>query len=190
MNSPSVPTVAPIPVLKLDKTKPYGECRGERTPDDPHYNVAYWQGGKIGKDIITLPFDASEDLVPDDGKKEPWKSVDVENKPVTFFPLWTDRMRKYYALKLKKMAEAQEDEEQIEEAESDPSEAVNLPEWLRGHAKYDWALLVAACKKRYGINFQSKAQMVTDLVIDEKVVREEELSDLHKKMLPKVEAAA
>lgn len=188
MSNPSVPSVS-VPVLKLDETKPFGECRGERTPDDPHYHVAFWQGGKIGKDTITLPFDAAKNLVPDDGKTASWKGVDVENKPVTFYPLWTDRMRKYYALKLKKMSEVQEDEEQIEEAESDPTAGVDLAEWLRGNVKYDWALLVAACKKKYGINLMSKAQMVTDLVIDEKVVREEELSDVHRKMLPKMEVA-
>src|SRR4051812_39126812 len=36
------------PILRLDRSKPFSECRGERTPNDPHYRVAYWQGQMVG----------------------------------------------------------------------------------------------------------------------------------------------
>lgn len=180
MNS-SVPVV---PVVRLDKTRPYGTCHGDRVPEDPMYRVAYWQGGKIGKDVITLPFDSEGELIEDDQKDAPWKSTDSEGKPVTYYPLWNDKMRKFLALKIKKLAEKQADEEEITEDEGDPTAAVDLKAWLRGDVKYDWPILVAAGKKKHGINFNSKSQMVTDLVIDLELVKEEELAPHHRKLLP------
>ena len=177
----SVPSVQTI---TLDKTRPYATCHGDRIPDDPMYRVSYWQGGKIGKDTVTLPFDSNGELVEDDKKEAPWKSIDAESKPVTYYPLWTEKMRKFRDAKFKKLAERAIEEEEIVEDESDPAAAVDLVAWLRGNARYDWPVLVAACKRKHGINFNSKAQMVTDLVIDHALVKEEELSEQYRKMLP------
>lgn len=185
--STSVPVV---PVVRLDKSRPFGTCHGDRVPEDPHYRVAFWQGGKIGKETITLPFDSNGELVPDDNRDGPWKGTNSEEKPVTYYPLWTAKMRKFLELKLKKLAERQADEEEIEEDEGDATASVDLAAWLRGEAEYNWPLLVETCKKKHGINFGSKAQMVTDLVIDMSLVKEEELSAKHRKMLPAQAVAA
>lgn len=173
-----------LPVVRLDKTRPYGTCHGDRVPEDPLYRVCFWQGGKIGKDTIILPFDADGELVEDDKRDAPWKGTNSDEKPCTYYPLWTDKMRKFLALKVKKLAERQADEEEITEEEGDPSAAVDLAAWLRGQANYNWPLLVEACKKKHGINFNSKAQMVTDLVIDLSLVKEDELTLAFRKMLP------
>lgn len=179
--STSVPVV---PVVRLDKSRPFGTCHGDRVPEDPLYRVAFWQGGKIGKETITLPFDSNGELVEDDNKDAPWKGVNSEEKPVTYYPLWTPKMRKFLELKLKKLADRQADEQEIEEEDGDPTAAVDLAAWLRGQANYDWPMLVAACAKKHGIKFNSKAQMVTDLVIDLSLVKEDELTPAFRKMLP------
>ena len=35
--------------IQLDRSKPFAECRGDRTPEDPLYRVAAWQGGKLAQ---------------------------------------------------------------------------------------------------------------------------------------------
>lgn len=184
-------SVPGLPAVKLDKTRPYGTCHGDRVPEDPMYRVAYWQGGKLGKTPILLPFDSEGDLVEDDNRTEKsWPGVNSESKPITYYPLWNDKMRMFLAAKQKKLAERQaEEDEELTEEQGDTSAAVDLVKWLKGEAVYQWPELVVACKKKHGLNLQSKAQMVTDLVIDLQLVKESELAPNHAKLLPRVEAA-
>src|SRR6185436_19290664 len=81
-------------VLRLDTSRPHSTCHGERTPDDPHYRVCFWQGRKVGDKMVLLPFDAKGEIVPDDGRRDAFTGINVEAKPVTHQPLYNDDMRK------------------------------------------------------------------------------------------------
>lgn len=175
--------------ITLDRSRPFSECRGERTTEDPYYHVAWFQGGQLKKGkIVLLPFDAQGNLVPDDKKEGSWKGTNVEDKPVTYYPLWTQDMRDYLAMKEKRaeaVAARTEEEDDVENLSTEElSEEVNFGAWLRGQAKYEWPLIQAAAKKRFGRIFNSKKQLVEDLVIDEKVVPEAEVAAEFKKYLP------
>lgn len=179
------------PVIRLDTSKPFSECRGERTPDDPHYRVHSWQGTKIKGIHVLLPFDANGLLVPDDGKTEPYDGINVENKPVKHHPLYTKAMRELVELKKKKLTgAAKAAEPEIEEPDDEdtdagnPADDVNFVSWLRGEAQYEWIALQAAAKKRYSRNFANKKSMVEDLVLDEKVVPEDQVCRELAKYLP------
>jgi hypothetical protein len=174
--------------IRLDRSRPFSECRGDRTPDDPHYKVHYWQGGRLGKDIILLPFDAGGQLVPDDGKTAPWTGL-VEGKQVQFHPLWNDKMREFLKLKaarLTQMAGDQVEEDPIStEAMTEAlAEEVNLQAWLRGEARYAPHLLRAAAKKRFSKNYPQIKELVVDLVLDEKLVPEDEVCNELRVHLP------
>lgn len=182
------------PVIRLDRSKPFSECRGDRTPDDPHYKVCFMQSAKVNGQIVQLPFDASDELVPDDGATEPRPGLNAEGKPITYYPLYSPLMRELVKAKLQKLVQASNaavndgpPELVIEEgAESDPFDDVNFSSWLKGETKYDWMLLQGAAKKRYGRVFQSKRQMVEDLVCDEQVIPEAQVcAELQKHLPPK-----
>lgn len=178
-------------VIRLDRSRTFSECRGERAPEDPHYRVHFWQGQMVGKDMILLPFDAQGELVPDDGKTETWQGRDSEAKPVTHYPLYNKPMRDLLERKKKRhaaiSAKAEEQVEDEDEDLADPNKAaeeVNFAAYLRGEAKYEWTLLQTAAKKRYSRIFQSKKQLVEDLVLDEKVVQLEDVCAELAKFLP------
>jgi hypothetical protein len=183
------------PVIRLDRSRAFSECRGERTPDDPHYRVHFLQGGKMAGKLILLPFDSNGDLVPDDGKTEPYAGINSDGKPVTHRPLYDKDMRAYLDAKKKKMtaAAAPTDPTAIDEGEGDPSgidegtsapeDEVNFVSWLRGEARYQPHVLRAAAKKRYHKTYQNMIDLVEDLVLDEKIIAEDELSPTWKKAL-------
>lgn len=179
------------PVIRLDRSKPFSECRGERTPDDPHYRVCYWQGQKVGKNMVLLPFDAQGLLIADDGKTEPWQGLNVESKAVTHYPLYNKDMRELLARKKQKFAaaatpaedgaDAVEDEDEVE---ANAAEEVNFTSWLRGEVQYQPHVLRAAAKKRYSKNYALIAELVVDLVLDEKLVPEDQVCEAYKRYLP------
>lgn len=180
-------------VIRLDKSRPSSECRGERTPDDPAYRVHFWQGQQVGKDMVLLPFDAEGMLVPDDGKTDQWTGMNVEGKPVVHFPLYNKPMRDLVARKLKRQEQiaakvVEEDELDVHDPEAVAKE-VNIVAWLRGEARYEFAEVQVAVKSRYHRWYTEKRQMVTDLVLDEKVVTEEDLAPALAKLLPPKQAA-
>lgn len=180
------------PVIRLDRTKTFSECRGERAPDDPHYRVHFQQGQRVGKDMVLLPFDSEGNLVPDDGKTEPFQGL-VEGKPVTHYPLYNKAMRDLLELKKRRGKAAQATgEEPVDENPDDETnlaDEVNFVSWLKGDAKYEWSLLQVAAKQRFSRVFTSKKEMVVDLVMDEKIVPEAELSAEFFKLLPERAAA-
>jgi len=182
-------------VIRLDKSRPFSECRGERAPDDPHYRVHFWQGQILGRDIVLLPFDAAGELIPDDGKTVDYPGL-VDGKPVMHKPLYSPAMRKLLELKKKrqKVVEAPAGtEDGGDDAEgSNPGslvDDVNFVSWLRGEARYEWPLLQVAAKARFSRVFTSKKEMVADLVLDEKIVPEDQLSPDLAKLLPAKQAA-
>lgn len=200
-----VPQVSQLPVIRLDTSKPYSECRGERTPDDPHYRVHSWQGQKIGNKHVLLPFDSQGLLVPPDpDRMEPYTGLTVEGKQVTHQPLYNKDMLALLDRKMSKLSGASkpqaadvaaiepdegEDDAGGEGGNADPADEVNFVSWLRGEAQYEPLLLRAAAKKRYSKNFTSTREMVNDLVLDERVVPEDQVCAVLKQYLPAKVAA-
>jgi hypothetical protein len=178
--------------VRLNENQKFSQNRGEMAPDDPHYHVCYWQGeqvkvtrkGKVVKAWINLPFDSEGNIVPDDGRKEPWAGKDSDNKPVTHYPLWTDDMRTLLAKKQKELAERTEDEKD----DIDPDWAasrINWVGWLKGTENYNqWHILQAGAKKTFGKVFNAKKDMVTELVLEHGIVPPEQLCKEFQKMLP------
>lgn len=188
--------------VRLNESKPFSQNRGDMMPDDPHYHVAYWQGEQIkvtrkGKSVkawINLPFDSEGNLVPDDGKKEPWQVLLPQGPnggmvPVTHHPLWTDDMRALLAKKQKELAERTDDEKE----DIDPDWAasrINWVGWLKGTEKYDqWYILQAGAKKTFGKVYNAKKDMVADLVLERGIVAPEQLCKEFAKMLPQGQGA-
>lgn len=182
-------------VIRLDKSRPFSECRGERTPDDPHYRVHFWQGRKVANKIILLPFDAEGLLVADDGKTVPYMGTTVEGKPAEHHPLYNKDMRELVERMQKKaaspVAEPEEpaDELQVVGDATDPADDVNFASYLRGEIRYTPQLLRAAAKSRYHLNFTEIPELVRALVLDEHVVTEDEVCPALKVLLTKSVAA-
>jgi hypothetical protein len=184
------------PVIRLDRSKAYSECHGERTPDDPHHGVHYWQGGRLGEHIVLLPFDAQGELVPDDGRTEDYQGAgfDPQGKAavVKYKPLYDDKMRRYLAAKVKRMKEAvaplTAPADEITEdlaAPGDVADEVNFVSWLRGEVQYQPHILRKAAKARYSKNYSKIGDIVVDLVLDEQIVGEDHVCDALRIHLPK-----
>lgn len=164
-----MPTVKPkkLPAIRLDRSKPYSEVRGDRLPNDPHYHVAAMQDG--------LPFTTDGILVADDGKTEPWTTI-IDKETIVHFPLYTPDMRAKVLRKLERITRGLPAIEEPTAEEQEEEDDVNLAMWLRGEVDYTDQELYAAAKKRFSINYTKRAQLVVDLVYDHKVVAEDELS--------------
>lgn len=171
--------------IRLDRSKNYSECRGERTPDDPHYKVHYFQTFDFRKKKIQLPFDAAGILVPDDGRTAAYAGV-ADGKPVEHHPLYTEDMRALVEqLKKRKSvpkADLADDDEGAGEPEipgtgNDAGSDVNLESWLRGEVKYPFFLLRAAVTARYHRNCNNLATIVVELVQEEKLIPEDQVCE-------------
>jgi len=165
----------PEPVIQLDRSKPFSECRGERTPDDPHYRVHFFQVYKVGRDSIQLPFDGIGELVPDDGKVAPYPGT-VDGKPIVFHPLYNEKMRDLVVKLKRKLAEKGPQAELEEDAEpeiagkSDPGAGIDLIAWLKGKTKYRPAQVQEAIKAKWFVNATTREEMARFLVLDQKLV--------------------
>lgn len=189
------------PVIRLDKSKPHGTVHGERMPEDPHYKVAYWQGGRLNGKAVQLPFDVHGELVLDDGKATPFQGAGQDSKgnviPVTYQPLYTPLMREFLAAKTKRAAavavqagpvieEDGEPDPLADDLASAPDDEVNFASWLKGEANYAPRLLRDAARKRYGTQYPDiYPQLVIDLVYDHKVVAVIEVADKFQPILKK-----
>jgi hypothetical protein len=179
---------APKPTLRLDRSKRFSTVHGDRVPDDPHYKVHFWQDD--------LPFDVNGILVPDDGKTQDFSGVDTESKPVRYQPLYTEARRKKLEkrlARLTKVARAPEPEELEEEAQANDASPevkaamaseVNLESWLRGEVQYEPWMIFEAFKARYHRQTHKLGDVVTELVLDEKIVRPEEVVKYLARYLP------
>jgi hypothetical protein len=176
-------------VIRLDRSKPFAECRGERTPDDPHYRVHFVQTFKMGKKSVQLFFGADDALVPDDKKTEPWQGL-VDGKPATFYPLYNDDMRACISKLLERAdEEPEEDDDDVEIVGSDDEESasksIDLKGWLRGQFPLTLNVVRAAMKAQFGKNPTQLKEAVTDLVLDERIVPENQVCGSLAKYLPK-----
>lgn len=181
-----------MPVIRMDPSKTYSECRGERAQDDPHYKVHFWQAYRVGKNKVLLPFDAQGVLVADDNKTEPYAGI-AEGKPVMHLPLYSKEMRALVATLIDRLsggaaeAEAEAEDTTLEVGggtDPDAGDIVNFASWLRGEVQYEPFQLKAAAKTRFSRVYTQISQMVVDLVLDEKVVAENEVCTALAKYLP------
>lgn len=182
------------PVIRLDKSKQHSTCHGDRTPEDPLYHVAFWQGGwmvgaKGKKIIVQLPFDVHGELVLDDGRTGPLKGMGPEGKEIIYQPLYSADMRAYLAAKTKRIAAIagavapsgpqidDDDDAQSDELAAAPPNAddVDLSAWLRGQAKYPPRLLREAALKRFNTHYSNTGDIVVDAVMEHRLVREDEV---------------
>lgn len=182
--------------IRLDPSRTSSENRSDCGPDDPHYLVRFWQGQLVGKKMVLLPFNAHGELVPDDGKTEPWQGKDADGKLIVHYPLYTKDMRELLDRKKKRIAGMAVKDEAASEAGLDEQEEssslsddVNFVDWLQGKMRYEPHLLRAAARKRYGKSVSRIGELVTDLVLDEKLVPEAEVCADLAKHLPKRAAA-
>lgn len=179
MNAPTPETAAPappqrLPTLRLDASRYHSRVIGERTAEDPQFGVAFWQDG--------FPFAADGELVADDGKRAPWDGRDVDGKPVRFHPLWTDKMRTALQKRLERLArnlapqEENVDEHSSPGARDQAAMEVDLVGWLRGELRYEPWLIQRAAKLRYNKVYARLKDLVVDLVMDERLVAEDQLA--------------
>ncbi len=174
--------------IRLDRTKPYSECHGERTPLDPHYGVHFMQAYKVGKKTIHLPFDSAGVLMKDDGKTAPWETIGPNNEKTVWFPLYSAEMRELVAkLKAKQPDVEEEDEEPVIDGPTDETaagKAVDLRSWLRGEFKLTPQEMRLAIKAQKGMNPQTVKEAVVFLVEDEQIIPRAQLSVQFQKYLP------
>ena len=179
------------PKVRLDRSpgRPYSTCHGERTPDDPHYRVHFWQGGKFGKDMVLLPFDSNGDLVPDDGKTASYQGLGIDQKgntvSVDYKPLYDELMRKYLKAKLERLARVAEgaasQEPMIEDEHDDdplggsPEDDVDFKAWLLGEVRYPPTLVRIAMKKKHHLVQNDIGEIVRELVFEHKLVPAEQV---------------
>jgi hypothetical protein len=189
------------PTIRLDRSKPFSTCHGDRTPDDPHVKVHYWQGGKFGANIVLLPFDVNGELVPDDGRVGEYQGTGFDPKTgnatlVKYHPLYDDLRRKYLKAKLDRLtAQARKPENaepEIEEEDEGPHNAeddVNFESWLRGEIRYAPHLLRAATKKRFHLVQNDISEIVRELVLEQKLIPEDQVCGNFKRFLNQPAAA-
>lgn len=185
------------PVIRLDKSRPFGTCHGERMPDDPLYKVCYWQGGKLNGKQVQLPFDVHGELIADDGKTESFTGMGQDSRgntiQVQYSPLYTPLMRAFLDTKRAHMQRATQsaapvagnafEEDGVSRddgtdlgTESSPIDGVDFGAWLRGEINYAPHLLREAAFKRFHVRYPDiYPQLVVDCVFDHKVVSEGEV---------------
>jgi hypothetical protein len=196
------------PVIRLDKSKPFSTVHGERMPDDPHYKVHYWQGGRLNGKTVQLPFDSQGELVADDNRNAAYAGTGQDSKgnvvPVTYQPLYTPLMRAFLKAKTDRIAQIAQPAKDAPVLEEDGDKAdataddlggqaddeVNFVSWLKGEAEYPTDLLRKAARKRFGKNYLAiKPDLIVDLVLDEKIVPEDQVCVALKRYLPQSVAA-
>lgn len=145
------------PQLRMDKSKYFSTVHGERTPDDRHAGVHFYQDG--------IPFDHDGLAMPEviDGKDAKAQAT--------------------YQRKLRRLATTagQSAEEDVAEKPADDDDRdehdlddrdvddINLEAWARGDAQYPWFAVSAAIRKRYAKQVTSAADAIVFLV-NEKVL--------------------
>lgn len=151
--------------IRMDKSRYYSTLHGERSPDDPHAKIMFYQDG--------LPFDGEglllTDLVPHDKKElverrlKKLNAVREEPEPVRTATITNDD-------------DDDDDDSDSVDQQITPGD-VNLEAWLRGEANYVWFSIPAAIRARFNKNVSNKTDAVTFLVEEEKIVSVDQLSE-------------
>lgn len=155
----------------MDRSKYYSTVHGERSPDDPSRNVHFYQDG--------LPFDAHGILVPELVKSPEHKAL-------------VDRKMKKLAAAMKAADTSADEDKSADDADEGDSanvstastaDDVNLEAWLRGEAKYHFFAIREAIRKRFSHNIKDQRNAIEILVLDEKIVSEDELAPAFRALL-------
>jgi hypothetical protein len=159
------------PVVRMDKSRDFATCHGERTPGNSHVGVHFYQNG--------LPFDAQGVMVADHPDFEP-----ESEKPSKQAILLRERAEKLMAKAIKSAkpkveGEAAEDGNDDSGASDGPA---NLETWARGETRVQWNEVTQAIAKRFHVRVSSKAAAI-ELLVQERVVAIGDLSDEHRKLL-------
>jgi hypothetical protein len=151
--------------LRMDRSKDFSTIHGERTPDDRHARVHFYQDG--------LPFDAQGFYL--DGFLD--DSSDPDGK---IRALAERRLRKLEGQALPADADAEALDEELAKAGAKggagQGDDVNLEAWARGEAQYIFGEVRAAIKKRFGQVVKDQKGAIELLALDEKVVPEDQLA--------------
>lgn len=157
--------------LRMDKSKTFSTIHGERTPDDLHARVHFVQDG--------LPFDSQGFYLTgflDD-------ATDPEGR---LRELVERRLRKLEGQALPADADADELDAQLATkagaAGAGQGDDVNLEAWARGESQYIFAEVRTSLRKRFAQNVKDQRGAV-ELLLDEKVVQEEQLAPAFKQLL-------
>ena len=151
------------PIVRLDKSRDFATVHGDRPPGDPHLNVGFYQNG--------LPYNYEEKLIAD--------HPEVERDP----------KKKELAEKLLKRA-AKQAKNKVATAENsgdplnlnDPKAPVNLSAWARGEQDVVWQEVTNAIARRFAVRVGNKRDAL-ELLLEEKIVAKNDLSDEHLKLL-------
>lgn len=147
------------PKVRMDRSRDYSTIHGERTPGDRHAAVHFYQDG--------LPFDSQGVLI-------------VEHPDVLENPKLIELVDR----KLKKAAKAK-----IEAPGDDPDASseegpadINLESWACGEQQVVWQEVSNAIGKRFSRRVSNKTAAI-ELLVTEKVVRYDDLSPEHQKLV-------
>jgi hypothetical protein len=183
------------PVIRMDRSKkpPPSTVHGDRTPDDPHYRVAYWHQG--------LPYDVNEVLIQPDERSEPWDVLmdngDGTQRRIRYSPLYDkksleklaklkERLTKVHTNEAVLPADALEDEPAASIPsllQDDEDDDVNFVSFLRGEVKYPFYKVAAAFKKRKFRTHNNLRDLIIDLVEEEKVIPEDQVAPQYLKLI-------
>ena len=161
--------VIDTPKVSLDRSRDIATVHGDRTPDDLHAKVRFYQDG--------LPFDAEGFLIadhPDIKKNEKLQKV-IERK-----------LKKAAAKAEREAARARgelDDDDEEERADADGKlPPVDLRAWIMGQKDYIWTEVSQAIALKYKVRVGSNKHAVEFLVGEGVVIPELVAKKYHKYM--------
>lgn len=167
------------PQVRMDKSREFSTVHGERTPDDPHAGVHFYQDG--------LPFDSLGILV----ANHPELTAETPQAQ-KLRDLVERKMRKLNKQKVVEepapvaLADDDDDDDATPKAkvddDDDGDKPVNLEAWARGEQKVIWNEVSQAIARRFSRRVSGKVDAL-ELLIDERVVALGALSPEHQKLL-------
>lgn len=159
------------PTVRMDRSRDFATCHGERTPDSVHATLHFIQNG--------LPFDSEGILITDHAFFEPMK-----DKPSKNALLLRERADKLVEKALKS-AQPRVEGEPATEGDADDGKSdgpANLEAWARGEARVPWQEVSQAIARRFGRRVANKRDAI-DLLLEERVVAKAHLSEEHRKLV-------
>ena len=166
-----VTTLAKPPIVRMDRSRDFASVHlGERTDNDPHKDVFFYQD--------SLPYSSQGALL--------WQRAEVMDNPK--LKAKAERLLKR-ALKLRLEApgddaddedDEDEDIEKEEEIEEGPLK-VNLTEWAAGK-DFQWQEVSNAIARRFFKRVNNR-RAALELLVEEKVIAVAGLSKAHRKLL-------
>lgn len=166
-------TETQAPLVRMDRSRDFATCHGERTPDSEHATLHFIQSG--------LPFDSEGVLITDHAFFEP----DKQN-PSKRALMLRERAEKLIQTAAKQSRPRVEGEPETADETADEANgsrgSANLESWARGEARVPWQEVTQAIARRFSVRVANK-QGAIELLLKERVVNMAELSDEHRKLV-------